>query len=42
MAAYAGLKGGRVAALRINLSKKTAAAQREQARTNPLPGTGGQ
>jgi len=40
MAAYAGLKGGRAAALRINKNRATKAAQREQALENPLPGTG--
>ena len=34
MAAYAGLKGGKATASRINRGRKTVAAQRAQARAN--------
>jgi hypothetical protein len=42
MAAYAGLRGGKSTALRINRGRKTAAAQRAQARENNFTPFNGQ
>jgi hypothetical protein len=42
MAAYAGLKGGKTTANRINRGRKTAASQRAQARSNSFVPFNGQ